>query len=357
MAPEKQVHQLPKSIDRYLATLSKLYAREGNRLHQEIIVNGQIRIVEGWDYDNWNGGTYGHALYLTLPEKIFLSIVKNTENLRTQLRDDLNKLHNVQNEHISEVFLELEASETGDWRQESGLLLSSVRVVSNDAEKRIWEDGQYRLFLSHKAEAKKEVGALKEILAAFGVSCFVAHSDIHPTRAWQDEIENALATMDGFVALMTAEFHDSDWTDQEVGYAVARGVRMMAVRLGRDPYGFIGKFQGITANWTNCYEEIIKILINDSRVFNSYITAIRKCGSWDEGNIMGVALAGIQRLEEAQITQLMDAYNETRELHGSWRFNGRRPYQFGPGLVHHLNRLSSREFEFSNFTIEEKIPF
>jgi hypothetical protein len=49
--------------------------------------------------------------------------------------------------------------------------------------------------------------------------------------------------MDGFVALLTTEFHDSDWTDQEVGYALARRVPIISVRMGRDPYGFLGKFQ------------------------------------------------------------------------------------------------------------------
>ena len=86
---------------------------------------------------------------------------------------------------------------------------------------------------------------LKDELAIFGVSCFVAHKDIQPTKAWQDEIERALANMDGFVALMTVDFHDSDWADQEVGFALARGVPIIAVRLGRNPYGFIGKFQGL----------------------------------------------------------------------------------------------------------------
>ena len=55
--------------------------------------------------------------------------------------------------------------------------------------------------------------------------------------------------MDAFAALMTEGFHDSDWTDQEVGFALARGVPVIAVKLGRDPYGFLGKFQALRADW------------------------------------------------------------------------------------------------------------
>jgi hypothetical protein len=46
-------------------------------------------------------------------------------------------------------------------------------------------------------------------------------------------------------ALLTPEFHESKWTDQEVGVAVARGVMIVPVKLGIDPYGFIAKQQAL----------------------------------------------------------------------------------------------------------------
>src|ERR1017187_3416876 len=119
------------------------------------------------------------------------------------------------------------------------------------------------MFLSHKSEVKKETAILKDALRLFGIAAFVAHEDIHPTKEWQDEIENALATMDGFVALITSSFHESDWTDQEVGYALARSVPIIAVRLERDPYGFLAKFQALTANWESAPEGIVKLLIKN----------------------------------------------------------------------------------------------
>jgi hypothetical protein len=64
-----------------------------------------------------------------------------------------------------------------------------------------------------------ETAKLKEELGRFGVSAFVAHEDILATRKWQNEIENAHRSMDAFAALMTDDFHDSDWTDQEAGFA------------------------------------------------------------------------------------------------------------------------------------------
>jgi hypothetical protein len=339
--------ELPKNIERFLAALSKIYANNGNRALQELIVNSEIRVHEEWCYDNWNGGTYGHALYLVVPEPLFLSSVSSKIEIQAQIKEDLNKVQNLQNEFIAEVFLEMEVSENHDWRKDSGLLFVGRRGVAPEASRRIWGDGGFRVFLSHKTEAKKETAELKDRLGLYGISCFVAHEDIHPTKAWQDEIENALASMDGFVALMTEDFHDSDWTDQEVGFAFARNIPFIAVRLGKDPYGFIGKFQALSSSWSKACVDIVKILIKNDRMFSAYIQALRKCSSWDSGNKLGMALSGIEALTPQQINEIISAYNETSELRGSYAFNGDSPYYYGPGLVHYVNRLGGRQFCFS----------
>lgn len=79
----------------------------------------------------------------------------------------------------------------------------------------------------------------------YGVSSFVAHDDIEPTSEWQAEIESALATCDGLLALLHPGFQESKWTDQEVGFALGRQLFIVPVRFGVDPYGFIGRFQAM----------------------------------------------------------------------------------------------------------------
>jgi hypothetical protein len=338
--------ELPKAVDRHLAALSKLYGQEGRRRLQELIVNAQTRTHEEWSSDNWNGGTYGHALYLVVPEPLFLNSVAHKSDIQKQIKDDLNKLHNVQNEFFEEVFLEMEIGEEHDWRKASGLLIAGTRAVAPDTTKRIWGEVGFRVFLSHKSEVKKETAALKDELAIFGVSAFVAHEDIHPTKEWQDEIESALASMDGFVALMTVKFHESEWTDQEVGFALARGVPLIAVRLGRNPYGFMGKFQGLASSWPTAAVDIVKILIKKNRMFSAYTEALRKCTSWDNGNKLAAILPDIEAISNEQIDELVSAYNETNELRGSFGFNGSNSRFYGSGLVEHLNRLGTRQFKY-----------
>lgn len=341
--------ELPKNIERYLAALSRLYGKENKKQMQEIIVNSQVRVHEAWDYDNWNGGIYGHALYLALPETIYLGLIKQKDKLQNQIKEDINKIHSSQSEYISKVVLEMEAVEAQDWRKESGLLLGSKRVILPDAASRIWKnEGYYRVFLSHKAEFKKEAAALKDRLLLYGISSFVAHEDIHPTKEWQDEIENALFSMDALVALMTEGFHDSVWTDQEVGVAFGRGVPIISVKLGKDPYGFIGKFQALSCSWDTVPKEIIKIFLKHGRMLNAYIKAVQNCLSYDHGVTLSEVLSFIDKLSEQQANDIISAFNENSQVRDCYGFNGKKPRYYGDGLVPHLKRLTGRNYRLSH---------
>jgi hypothetical protein len=340
-------YELPKQLEHCLAALSKFYAQEGKRQLQEIVVNSQTRVHAGWSSDNWNGGTYGHALYLVVPAALFLSAAKKRTAIQTQIKEDLNNLHNVQNEFVEEVFLEMEAENNLEWRKDSGLLIAAQRVVAAAATKRIWGGDGFRLFLSHKSEVKKQTAELKESLLVYGISAFVAHADIRPTKAWQDEIENGLATMDAFVALMTDKFHESDWTDQEVGFAIARGVPIIAVKLGRDPYGFIGKFQALISSWATAAEKIAGVLIKHDRMLNAYIKALHRCCQFDEGNRLAAVLPEIDQLTDEQADALISAFNQNVEVSGSFGFNGAKPRLYGDGLLAHLQRLNGRKYKMT----------
>jgi hypothetical protein len=199
-------YQLPQMLETYLASLSKLYEVEGDRSMQELVVNARVRLQEEWSYDNYNGGVTGHAVYVTLPEQIFLRIVREKSETSNALKTALNNLNHIQGEFIEEVFLEMDLPEQEDWRLRSGLMLSPVRLVADEAQRRIWSDEKFRLFLSHKSEFRVETGKLKTQLNDLGISAFVAHEDIHPSEEWQEEIENALATMDGFCRVDDSRF-------------------------------------------------------------------------------------------------------------------------------------------------------
>ena len=130
--------------------------------------------------------------------------------------------------------------------------------------KRIWGDdyhGKTLVFLSHKATYKENVGQLGAALESDGIKSFIAHEDIFPSLEWQYEIIKALNTMDFFVALITDDFHTESWTDQEIGYALRRGVNYLCIKLeSENPRGFLGARQALVIDWPNAPQRIIEHL-------------------------------------------------------------------------------------------------
>jgi hypothetical protein len=116
---------------------------------------------------------------------------------------------------------------------------------SQDADD-LWPVGTVRVFFSHLAGRKKEVHDLAEVLRKIGFSCFVAHDEIKPSRSWLREIERALRSCDLLVAYISPKFAESDWTDQEVGWALGRDLVVIPISVdGEMPKGFLGSYQAV----------------------------------------------------------------------------------------------------------------
>ena len=215
-----------------------------------------------------------------------------------------------------------------------------------------WDQG-YRVFISHDSAVKEEVAKLKGDLESYGISAFVAHEDISPTEEWQEVIKKALCTMDAFVALLTEGFHKSKWTDQEVGYALCRNVPIIPVRLGVDPYGFIGKFQGLSSGWEEVPLEIVKLLIRKKpKMVDAYIKAVDQCVSFEQGNHLSDVFEALPMLTNKQVKRLVDIFNEDSQVNGSFGFNGKKPIIHGDGLLAHLPRLNKKyDYQKSNSKI------
>jgi TIR domain len=135
-------------------------------------------------------------------------------------------------------------------------------------EATFWEPFHFKLFLSHLSSFKATTAQLQAALRKFGISAFVAHVDIEPTREWQDEIEAGLHSMDALAAILMPGFKESNWTDQEVGVAVGRGVLVIPIIRGLNPYGFISKFQGLNASGKkvgDVADELFRILVSSPK--------------------------------------------------------------------------------------------
>ncbi|MFA6191877.1 MAG: toll/interleukin-1 receptor domain-containing protein [Sulfurimonas sp.] len=134
-----------------------------------------------------------------------------------------------------------------------------------------WEKGHFRLFITHLAKNKLKASQLQQALKIYGISSFVAHEDIEPSREWQVEIEKALHSMDGLTAILMNGFRESNWCDQEIGFALGKDVLIIPIKKEIDPYGFIGKYQAIqpkNKSVNQVAEEIFKVIVNHEKTRN-----------------------------------------------------------------------------------------
>jgi hypothetical protein len=145
-----------------------------------------------------------------------------------------------------------------------GVFVAGKPVVPTPA---FWERGCLRLFISHINKHRRFAGRLQSALMNYGITAFVAHKDIAPTKAWENEIIAALETCHALIALMHPTFHASSWTDQEIGYAMGRGVAVCSVMIGEKPYGFINRYQAFSSEGN---DEDIPVLAME--IFEAYKT-------------------------------------------------------------------------------------
>lgn len=98
-----------------------------------------------------------------------------------------------------------------------------------------------KAFVSYSVEKKEAAGAVKACLSRFGYECFLAHEDLQVSEEWKHRILEELGAADVFVALLSKEFTESKWCDQELGFIVSRpDVLVVPLSLdGTMPYGFI----------------------------------------------------------------------------------------------------------------------
>lgn len=149
-----------------------------------------------------------------------------------------------------------------------GIIQDGTTVESVEPPQNWQNTKRFRLFISHISADKLIATRLKDALAVHEIAGFVAHEDIHPTLAWQDEIERGLRTMDAMVAVHTKGFSASFWTQQEIGFALGRRVKVISFKYGEDPTGFIGKHQALPRLRRSAEEiaaEIDKLLAADPR--------------------------------------------------------------------------------------------
>src|SRR5215213_4455202 len=206
-----------EDAERLAAQLNKLLRPDG----YELVPKGQIsgRPVFGWDYVS-----PAHP---------------SAEKKEKHFTEDVGPL--------VATLSQLARLDGSDLEQEV-LLASRPRLEEPEHDN--WDGGTYyyTLTLAVPVEVFARLGAQVSSLEqqiAKRIEQVLRTPDKHRiTAVVIQPIEAALRTMDAMAALLTPDFRQSRWTDQEVGWALGLGVYVLPVRRGLDPYGFLGEVQG-----------------------------------------------------------------------------------------------------------------
>ena len=196
---------------------------------------------------------------------------------------------------------------------------------SETSDPPFWEEGKLKVFISHLTGSKDQASQIKNSLSPYGMSGFVAHSDIELTLEWQIEIESALSTCDLLVAVLHPGFVESRWCDQEVGYALGRGVPVFTVKCGLDPYGFVSRFRAFNGNGKTSsqiakelFEASIVHKLLQKRMAGILMDRFTSSGTFSAAKNRIGYLENLKVWENSFSDRLKEALIENDQISGSW---------------------------------------
>lgn len=188
-----------------------------------------------------------------------------------------------------------------------------------------------KIFFSYSTNDKTIVGLLKDLLEPYGFEVFVAHHDdaIEPAVEWKDEIIDSIVKCDVFIPLITNNFKDSEWTDQETGMAKINEKFIIPLEIDAPPYGFIGNIQSLKLNKTKLtsqtymkYELPHKIfeVIKKEPKFEKYIIDIfikefRLTGTFNGADEKVKEIEHFNNFTPEQVNQIYQITKENRQIH------------------------------------------
>jgi hypothetical protein len=134
------------------------------------------------------------------------------------------------------------------------------------------------------------------------------------------------------LAYISENFRKSDWTDHEVGYAIAREVQIIPLSIDRHlPYGMLGKFQALKCNGNPSDLEtainIMKLTLKRSNrtrsIPDAIIGSLHSSESYSDSTLFMKALEELPPLDNSQLERLKKAFYSNDQFSGVTRMSTR----------------------------------
>ncbi len=351
MAERKLESELRLNWDAIVQQAALIAKAKGDDVLADILVNADVRFSDdGYDESTYSEKSIGYSIFVKIPGQLFVTIKNHIEATKSAIKSSINDIASgfVPGEYVLSVGIGIK-DDIEHWRERTGLLRSGgQRIVTEQEQSRIWKaDCGLKVFISHKDEDKEAAAYLAKELYRLGISAFVAHRDIINSSSWPVELSNALNSMDACVALLTENFHGSYWTDQEVGWALGRNIKVIPVNLGADPYGFMGVIQAKRVNFNEMIWLVFEALKELRGWKDSLIHAVARCPSFDFANYhLWPYVRDLGALMPQQLDSLVSAANSNEQITYSHAFAGTS--QDGRPLTELLIALTGKKYKFFN---------
>ena len=143
---------------------------------------------------------------------------------------------------------------------------------------------------------------------------------------WQTEILNGLESMEIMLAFVTDDFHDSVWTNQEVGFALGRNIPIVPLKVqGQDPSGFIGKQQALKWSYDDVaeaapkiYEILAEKLGNRKRLQTSVVREFASSPDFHEARRRFDRMRNVvSTISDTELEEIIVAFRENDQLHNA----------------------------------------
>jgi len=181
-------------------------------------------------------------------------------------------------------------------------------------------------FLSHSNKDKKIARRLADHLRIYGFDVFVAHDDIDIGDEWEEILKEKIKTCRLFLVLLSKNFHESRYTDHEIGIATAFNKQIFPIRLDHTkPYGFMSKFQAkkispnVNHNETrNLAENLMRFINEGQNVVDRMIEKLEDINSLNDANYIVEILFENTNFTYKQINKIANAFLSNRQINMGW---------------------------------------
>jgi len=179
------------------------------------------------------------------------------------------------------------------------------------------------VFLSYNSKDRVLAGRIKENLEQFGISVFLAHSDMEGGERWEREIIHRIRICDVVLVLLTPRFRRSKWTDHEVGMGIGGSKEIIPLRVtGVKLYGFLSRYHALKLEPSALSQACNGIILAmrsktklRQRLQNSFIQSFATTRSFIEANRKSELLDEFGPYSSKQVSSILQAYMQNVQIH------------------------------------------